>query len=272
MIIDGRAIAGDILDEVKASLEGRPAVVRAVAIKPSTATLSYLSIKEESASRAGMKLEVVKLSEDATEEDIIAAVTAPGADAVLVQLPIPEGLDLERVLAAIPLSQDADVLSSASCARFEHGEDGALVPPVAQGVWEILTRHAIDVRGKNVVVAGRGKLVGKPCAALLAQKGGSVSVVHKGTEHPEELFKNADIIVSGVGRSHFITPDMVKDGAVLIDGGTSGTSGAVAGDFHPGCADKASLFTPVPGGVGPIAVACLFLNTARLIHERKDLA
>ncbi len=272
MIIDGRAIAGDILDETKAALAGRTAVVRAVAITPSAATLSYLSIKEDSAARAGMALDVVQLPETATEDDIIAAVTAPGADAVLVQLPIPEMLDLDRVLSSIPVEKDADVLSALARARFDADEDGALLPPVAGAVNEILARTGVSIAGKKTVVVGRGRLVGKPCATMLAHAGADLTVIDKGTEHPETILCDADIIVSGAGRAHFITPDMVKDGAVLIDGGTSGTSGTVAGDFHPDCAEKASVFTPVPGGVGPVAVACLFLNTARLLATGKDLA
>lgn len=265
MIADGRAIASTILAEVKASLQGRVPVVRAVVVRPSPATQSYLRIKQTRAEEGGMHLEVVRVKDDATNDDVIAAVQAPGADAVIVQLPIPEELNLERILSSIPIEKDADVLSAASYARFDSGEAGALVPPVAAGVYEILVRSGVDVHSMNTAVVGRGQLVGKPCATLLEREGALVSVIHRTTENREAIYKNADLIVSGVGQAHMITPDMIKDGAILIDAGTSGQGGGVAGDFHPDCALKAKLFTPVPGGVGPVAVACLFKNTARLL-------
>lgn len=272
MIADGRKIASAILAEVREKVAGEKPVVRAITVQPSVATTSYLRIKEQRAEEGGMHLEVVRLADDATEEDVISAIQAPGASAVIVQLPIPEALDLARILNSIPLEKDADVLSDAAYARFDEGAEGALVPPVAAGVGEILARTGVEVRGKRTVVVGRGQLVGKPCATLLARLGADVSVVHRDTENPEALYREADIIVSGTGKTHLIKPDMVKDGAVLIDAGTSGATGAVAGDIDPAAASKASVFTPVPGGVGPVAVSCLFSNTAILVAKSKGLA
>ncbi len=272
MMVDGRKMASDILAEVRASLQGAQPVVRAITVRPSTATESYLRIKTERAEEAGMRLEVVRLPDDADEGAVMNAIAVPGADAVIVQLPLPETLPLEKILAAIPAGKDADVLSAPAYLRFEVDALDALVPPVAAAVAEILTRTNVDVHGKKTVIVGRGQLVGKPCAALLARMGADVVVVDQGTEHPEEIFRGADLIVSGAGKAHLITPDMVKEGAVLIDAGTSEAGGSVAGDLHPDCAAKASVFTPVPGGVGPVAVACLFLNTARLYGRGKDLA
>lgn len=268
MLVDGKAIAADILRETKERLEqeGRTLTVRAVVVRPTSATESYLKIKEASAQDAGMQLEVVRVPDTATDADVIAAVRLPGADAVIVQLPLPESFDTTSILNTIPLNADADVLSEEAYARFAAGEEGAPIPPVADAVDEILRRCQVEVAGKNAVVVGVGKLVGKPCAALLTVRGAQVTVVRRSTEGKEALFKEADIIVSGAGTPNFITSDMVKDGAVLIDAGTSGVAGGVAGDFDPGCADKASVFTPVPGGVGPIAVACLYKNAALLLR------
>lgn len=272
MIADGRKIASDILAEVKENVAPATPIVRAITVRPSTATISYLRIKTQRAEEGGMHLQVVALPDDATEDAIIAAIKEPGADAVIVQLPIPETLDLERILSAIPIEKDADVLSSAAYARFDEGAPGALVPPVAAGVVEILTRSGVDVRGKRTVVVGRGQLVGKPCATVLSRMGANVEVVTRSTVRPEDLYKEADIIVSGAGQAHIITPDMIKEGVVLIDAGTSGANGAVTGDIDPACATKASIMTPVPGGVGPVAVSCLFSNTARLFDAGKGLA
>lgn len=272
MIADGRKIASDILAEVKARIDGSAPIVRAITVQPSPATESYLRIKTQRAAEGGMQLEVVKLPDDANEDTIIAAILAPNADAVIVQLPIPETLDLQKILNAIPLDKDADVLSDAAYARFENGEADALTPPVAAGVLEILSRTGVVVKGKNVVVVGRGQLVGKPCAIALSRLGAEVTTINRETENPEELYKVADIIVSGVGKSYLVTPDVIREGVVLIDAGTSGANGAVSGDIDPACAEKASVFTPVPGGVGPVAVSCLFSNTARLVSKGKDLA
>lgn len=268
MIIDGRTMASAILAEVKEKLAGKTPVVRAVVVHPSPATESYLKIKMQRAEEGGMRLDVVRV-EDETDDAVIAAVVAPGADAVIVQLPIPEHLDLDRILSSIPIGKDSDVLSSAAYARFDADEPGALVPPVAQGVWEMLVRSGVDVRGKKTVVIGRGQLVGKPCATLLSRNGAEVAVISRST--PEEgkaaALLAADIIVSGAGQAHIVKPDMIKEGVVLIDAGTSGSKGGVAGDIDPACAGKAALLSPVPGGVGPVAVACLFLNTAKLMPE-----
>lgn len=268
MIVDGRGIASDILAQVKAGLNGAHPLVRAITIQPSAATDSYLRIKTQRAEEAGMRLEVVRLKDAASIQSIVEEIQKPGADAIIVQLPIPDSLDWDTVLNAIPLLKDADVLSGAAYARFEKQEEGALIPPVAASMLEILRRSSVSVEGKRAVVVGKGQLVGKPCATTLARLGAYVTAVDRTTEHPEHLYIDADIIVSGAGVSHLITPEVVKEGVILIDAGTSGASGAVSGDIHPACAEKASLFTPVPGGVGPIAVASLFKNVASLVGTR----
>jgi methylenetetrahydrofolate dehydrogenase (NADP+)/methenyltetrahydrofolate cyclohydrolase len=267
MIVDGRAISLRVLAEAKEEVKrlGREPVVRAVVAAPSPATESYLSIKQSRAEDAGMRLEVVRADAGADEAELMRLVEAPGADAVIVQLPLPAGLDTERVLNAIPLSKDADVLSCTAYAPFEKGEPGALVPPVAAAVERILAEAGTNIAGKNAVVVGDGFLVGKPVAVLLRRLGAEVSVVTRDTAGKEDMYREADIIVSGAGSAHIIRPDMVKEGVVLIDAGTSESNGAIAGDIDPTCAEKASLYTPVPGGVGPVAVAMLFKNAARLL-------
>lgn len=268
MIIDGRTIAKEILTNVRTQSTSK-VTVRAITVVPSPATRSYLSIKKARAEDAGMTLEVVELGEGATTKDVIQAVEKDGADAVIVQLPLPAHVDVMRVLNVIPEDKDADILSEKAYEGFERSEQDALVPPVAQAVLEILKRSGVEVFKKNVVVAGRGQLVGKPVATLLSHLGARVTVVHSSTENSMDVFKVADIIVSGVGKAHFITPNMVKEGVVLIDAGTSESNGVVVGDVDPECAEVASLFTPVPGGVGPVAVACLFKNVATLVSQKK---
>jgi len=268
MIIDGRKIAAEILAGVKAEREGLPSlVVRAVVVAPDSATYSYLKIKTLRAGDAGMELEVVQLPEGSSTDDCIEAVEAPGADAVIVQLPLPEKIDAEKVLDLIPAVLDADVLGAISRGAFAHGLEGALLPPVVAALKEILEREGISIEGKNAVVVGDGWLVGNPVSTWLTLQGAEVSVITKSTPNLS-ILKTAEIVVSGAGSPHLIQPEMLKEGVVLIDAGTSEANGVIAGDIAPTCAKLASVFTPVPGGMGPIAVACLFENVLRLHRSR----
>jgi len=258
MIIDGKQIAADILARTKAraaKLSHRPKVV-AIVGEETPATRSYLKIKERAAVEAGCAFETRALGSDYSD-----------ADAVIVQLPLPAGSDQKEILDAIPSEKDADVLSAFSRLQFENDELDTLVPPVAGAVAEILKAGKVDVKEKRAVVIGSGWLVGAPVAILFAQLGADVSTI---TLEAGDLgmLKDADLIVSGAGSPGLIKPEMIKEGVVLIDAGTSESSGKVVGDADPACAAKCSLFTPVPGGVGPIAVAKLFEN-AVLLAERK---
>jgi 5,10-methylene-tetrahydrofolate dehydrogenase/methenyl tetrahydrofolate cyclohydrolase len=273
MNIDGRAIAADILRKTKEEMTafGSAPIVRAVVVAPSPATESYLKVKSNKAHEAGMEMDVVRLADDATTEDVIVAVQTPGADAIIVQLPLPAHLDLRTILDAIPAAQDADVLSSAAYDSFVQKDDTALLPPVVGAVQEILMRSNISARDMNAVVLGSGRLVGMPVAEWLDQQGAEVTVLTK--ESPDQTrLGTADLIVSGAGSAHFIQPSMISDGVVLIDAGTSESSDTIAGDADPACAEQARVFTPVPGGVGPIAVACLFRNVGILVKRAQAIA
>lgn len=270
MIVDGRSIAASILAKTKERAEKLACVpvVRAITCDPSPATLSYLKIKALRATDAGMILEVVELPASSTEEECIEAIKAPGAHAVIVQLPLPPGLSTERVVNAIPQMKDADVLSSIAYEDFLSGNN-ALLPPVVEAVKEILLRTSTELSGKHAVVVGQGKLVGLPVAAWLTRMNASVAVVTKETPEDElrVLLKSADIVVSGAGSPSIIAPDSIQEGVCIIDAGTSESDGQMVGDADPACATKASVFTPVPGGVGPIAVACLFRNVVELLER-----
>lgn len=263
MIVDGRRIAEELLAEIHAEVGtlGIVPVVRAITVSPNAATESYLRIKERQARQAGMQLEVVRLQEDVGTDEVIHAVVSEGAGAVLVQLPLPESIDTKAVLESIPLNKDADILT-------ERARMTGLLPPVVGAVKEILERSGISVSGKTVVVLGRGWLVGEPIAKWLREGGAVVTTFDRDDFNPGQL-KNADIIVSGVGQAGLVKKEYIKEGVVLIDAGTSESGGAIAGDIDTGCASVASIFTPVPGGVGPVAVACLFKNVFTL-HTTAD--
>jgi methylenetetrahydrofolate dehydrogenase (NADP+)/methenyltetrahydrofolate cyclohydrolase len=268
MILNGKAIAAEILASVKKEVEARGSepVVRALVMCPTAATESYMRIKTLKARKAGMRLELVRVENDASTSDLVRMITLPGADAVLVQLPIPESVDTAAVLNAIPLAQDADVLSTTTYERFVADAPGALLPPVVAAIADILKRAGVSVAGKRAVVIGNGRLVGAPTSLWLTREGAYITVLTEENFAAEKAaLKEADIVVSGAGSAHLVTPDLLTEGVVLIDAGTSESNGAIAGDFDPACAEIASVFTPVPGGVGPVAVACLFKNTAKLL-------
>lgn len=252
MIVDGRQIATEILARARAraaTLTHPPKVVAMVGTD-TPATRSYLAIKTRRAYDAGCVFEVRSLG--ANTDD---------ADAVIVQLPLSGGMNTKAILDAIPLEKDADVLSTAA------REKGTLLPPVVAAIREIFMRHAVHPEGKNAVVVGQGWLVGEPAAAWLRKQGVHVAVLTSESKDFSAL-TNADIIVSGAGVPKLIQPDMLKQGVVLIDAATSESSGEIVGDADPVCAAKCSLFTPVPGGVGPIAVAKLFENAVSLAEQK----
>ncbi len=259
MIVDGKAIAKEILARTKLraeKLSHRPNVLAYVAPDETLATRSYLKIKAKSAEEAGCDFKETSSMKFPSD-----------ADAVIVQLPLPPEMNTEEVLNAIPIEQDADVLSKIARERFERGDADALLPPVVAAVHEILLQNNISVRQKKAVVIGRGWLVGGPVAIWLKNHGADVIVATKDSGDLGSILADADIIVSGVGSPHLITPKMIKEGVVLIDAGMSESNGALQGDADPACAPKCSLFTPVPGGVGPIAVACLFANAVMLAER-----
>jgi methylenetetrahydrofolate dehydrogenase (NADP+)/methenyltetrahydrofolate cyclohydrolase len=268
MIIDGRAIAREILEDTKARVEklGRTPVVRAITAQPSPATLSYLRIKAARAADAGMRLEVVMLDQSAQYAQYEEAIQAPGADAIIVQLPLPDGVDSEALVDTIPLSKDADVLSKRAAVAFQDQESGAVLPPVVAAMAEVLARTNTVVSGAHAVVVGQGKLVGKPAALWLEKEGAQVTTLTRESTDRSALAE-ADVVVLGAGSPLMVRPEHIKEGVVLIDAGTSESGGQMMGDADPSCASIAAVYTPVPGGMGPIAVACLFRNVVMLLER-----
>ncbi len=272
MIIDGRAIAKDILVRTRARAEtlSHPPRVLAIVVSETPATLSYLKIKGMRAADAGCVLEIARFPLEVSAVELRSAASSAVADAVIVQLPLPESIDTKEVCNAITLLKDADVLSSGARRKFEINEKDALLPPVVGAVREVCMRNHVTLEGKNTVVIGNGWLVGNPCAIWLKQQGAVVSVLTSESKDMREALGEADIIISGAGVPGLIKPDFLKHGVVLIDAATSESNGIIAGDADPACAAKCSLLTPVPGGIGPIAVAKLFENAVSLA-ERNEL-
>lgn len=270
VIVDGRALAGEVLARAKARAEelGRVPVLAIIAASAAPATRSYLAIKERKAAEAGCAVEIVRLPESAGTAELADAARreAARADAVVIQLPLSQSVDTQAVLDAVPAARDADVLSTVARTAFEQGGVDALLPPVVGAVREILGTRQVLAKGMPATVVGAGRLVGAPVAAWLRQQGAAVTVVDVSTpaEEMRAALRAARLIISGAGVPRLITPDLLTPGVALIDAGTAESSGKIVGDADPACADRCSLFTPVPGGVGPLTVAALFDNVVTL--------
>jgi len=259
MLVDGNKIADALYGDMRKqfALFASPARLAVVVCDAFPVTESFVAAKKRSAERLGVVL--VRYGADPSlDGNALCALIkayAEDADGVIVQLPLPANINIEEVLACIPPEKDVDGIGLS--------EGTKVLPPVALAVEEIFRVYAVEVRGKNAVVIGSGRLVGVPVAGLLERMGADVTVIKRGDSL--EALGAADIIVSGAGEPGLVKPNMIKKGVVLVDAGTSESGGKIAGDADPACAKVASLFTPVPGGVGPIAVAMIFKNLIKLV-------
>lgn len=264
MIIDGRKLAAERKEEIRVERQKLGALSLGVVIATtSPVTQSYVGIKKRAAADLDIAVEEYRLSETASLQEIMDATTRASVhDGVILQLPLPQGIDVDVAKNAILPMLDVDVLSDGAFKLFEENTFPA-IPPVPAAMWYILKRNNISVAGANMVLIGGGRLVGRPAGVLFKRLGAHVRTLVKGDDVASAT-RYADIIISGAGVPALLKPDMIKNGVAIIDGGTSESGGVVVGDADPSCAEKASVFTPVPGGVGPIAVTEIFANLVAL--------
>lgn len=241
MTIDGKKIAEEVIAGFGKSLQGKKLGIVVGTADP--ATLSFVKIKTRIAERLGVVVVQGELDE-----------LVKTCDGIIIQLPHPKAGEL---IAKLPPNKDVDAVGQKTLVRA----------PVAEAISEIFVRAGVAAGGKKAVVVGKGRLVGAPAAALLKSLGAHVAVVTQ-TENSLEELQDADIVVLGAGEPGLIGPDMIKKGAVLIDAGTSEAGGRLMGDAQLGCAQVAGVFTPVPGGVGPVAVAMIFKNLLALARHK----
>ena len=263
MLLNGREIADDMYAHVAAERAALPPTlslgILVAGVNP--VIEQFVRIKSRAAERLSIEVVRVDLGEGATTEEAITAVRdlAMKTDALIVQLPMPKQIDVNAVLSEIPHAKDVDAINPAVS-----DEVRGVYAPVALAVVELLKRGGVDPMGKRTVVVGAGRLVGAPTASLLKKMGADVSMFTLQEGSIDDL-KDADIVVCGAGKPAFIKPEHVKDGVAIIDAGASEQAGVIRGDADPACAEKASVFTPVPGGVGPVAVAMIFKNFLDLV-------
>ncbi|MEZ5279827.1 MAG: bifunctional 5,10-methylenetetrahydrofolate dehydrogenase/5,10-methenyltetrahydrofolate cyclohydrolase [Acidimicrobiales bacterium] len=270
VLMDGNDLRDRIVDELAAELAalGNPAVCLATVLvgddKPSHI---YVNMKHKKAAQAGMQSRHVELPATASQSEVEAAVAGlaadPGVHGILVQLPLPDGLDPEPVLDLIPPEKDVDGLTERSMGRLVRNRPG-LVPCTPAGVMRLIERYGIDTSGKRAVVIGRSTLVGLPVALLLARKGvdATVTLAHSRTGDMSSVCREADIIVAAAGMAKMISAEHVKPGAAVFDVGVSRTEAGIQGDVDFDAVQAiAGAITPMPGGTGPMTIACLLENT-----------
>lgn len=280
MHIDGRTIA----EEIKKDLNERalrasiPISLAIVCMGEDPATMRFTAAKKAFGTAVGVSVVIEQADIKKNTEDLIRRITSLSQihRAIIIQLPLPAHIDTDLVLAAIPARADVDVLSPATKRDVENGAN-TFIPPVLGAIQKILIGAGASFSGKDIVVVGQGRLVGTPVSEWLVREGIPHTVVTKDTPDEARIIRNADIVITGIGVSRYITPDMIKKGVVLIDAGTSEeeqkeeeterqekmSARKIVGDCDPACGEKASVFTPVPGGVGPVTVAVLFENVFR---------
>jgi methylenetetrahydrofolate dehydrogenase (NADP+) / methenyltetrahydrofolate cyclohydrolase len=266
-LIRGKPIADRIRAEVAEEVRrlGGLGLVT-VLVGDDAASEIYIGLKQKAAAAAGITATDLRLPADITEEELLERVAELNADesvhALLVQLPLPKHIDEARIMRSIDPRKDVDGLHPFNAGQLYLGRP-TLVGATPIGVIAMLEEHRIELDGAHAVVIGRSDIVGKPVAHLLLQRNATVTICHSHTRDLSRHTLDADVLVAAVGVPAFISPDLVKFGATVVDVGISRTEAGVVGDVDPGAADVAAYLTPVPGGVGPMTIACLLENAVR---------
>ena len=267
-IIDGKAVSAKVKEQVRAEIEreGLKVGLAVVIVGNNQASRVYVNNKKKACEVCGIKSYEYALPEETTEEQLLELVDTLNADSkingILVQLPLPKQINEEKIIERISPLKDVDAFHAVNVGKIMIG-NYAFLPCTPAGVMELIHSTGVDVCGKNCVVIGRSNIVGKPMAMLLLHENATVTICHSKTQNLAEICSKADILVSAVGRADFVTADMVKEGAVVIDVGMNrNAEGKLCGDVRfEECAEKAGWITPVPGGVGPMTIAMLMKNT-----------
>ena len=275
-IIDGKTVATKIRNDLKievASL-GADIGLAVVLVGDDNASRIYVRNKINACAEIGLKSTLVELSATATEGEVLDAVATLNGDnsihGIIVQLPLPSHIDTDRVLASIKPEKDVDGCHYVQKGKLWTGTPETL-PCTPYGCIELLKHYGVSISGKHAVVLGRSNLVGRPLAELLLRENATVTICHSRTANLADITKNADILCVAIGKSKFVTADMVKDGAVVIDVGINrDENGKLCGDVDfENVKEKCSYITPVPGGVGPMTVTMLMKNTVEAYKRNR---
>ncbi len=269
MILDGKALSDQIKDDLTKKVKNyliKPCLA-VIQIGNDEASNVYIKAKEKACNTVGINFIHVKFEEDTTEQEVINKIVELNNDTyvngILLQLPLPSQFNQDKLLNLINKNKDVDGLTDINAGLLFKGNSN-LVPCTPLGIVTLLKEYKIDLIGKHVVIIGKSNLVGKPLAILLLQEGATVTICHSKTNNLKQFTKQADILVSAVGKKDLVTKDMVKENSVIIDVGINRVAGKLYGDVDfENVKDIVSFITPVPGGVGPMTVAMLLSNVVK---------
>jgi len=272
-VMDGRALAERIRAQVAEDVRALGEVgLTTVLVGDDPASDIYIRLKQKAAAEAGIRADDLRLPAAIGEDALLGKVAELNADAavdaLLVQLPLPDGIDEAKVIRAVDPVKDVDGFHPVNAGELLLGRPG-LVPATARGVMALLAEYRVELDGARAVVIGRSAIVGKPTAQLLEQANATVTICHSHTRDLARHTLDADVLVVAAGRAGIVAPDMVKTGAAVVDVGINRTDAGVVGDVDPGVAGVAACYTPVPGGVGPMTIACLLENAVRCARRRR---
>lgn len=281
IIIDGKKVSAQVKEQVRIETEelvkkGIKPGLAVIIVGDDPASRVYVNNKKKACEKVGFLSKEFALPATTTQEELIALVNELNEDkeinGILCQLPLPKGLDEKAVIEAISPLKDVDAFHASNVGKIMIG-DYDFLPCTPAGVMEMLHSYNIPVEGKECVVIGRSNIVGKPMAMLLLHENGTVTITHSRTKNLKEVTKRADILVAAIGKPKFVTADMVKEGAVVIDVGMDrDENGKLCGDVDfENVKEKCSAITPVPGGVGPMTIAVLMKNTLKACKIQNNL-
>lgn len=279
-IISGKEVASEIERSVSdrvgkhVSAGKRAPCLSVVLVGDDPASQVYVGHKEKACARVGIESRVIRLEAATSKEEVVSTIQKlnadEGVDGILVQLPLPDGLDGAEIVQLIAPEKDVDGLTYVNQGKLAVGVKG-LFPCTPLGCIELIKKTGLDIKGKNAVVVGRSILVGSPAAKMLVHEGATVTTVHSKTSDPKSVCKNADILVVAAGKKRLVKGDWVKKGAVVIDVGIHRHEGKLTGDVDfSSVSELASAITPVPGGVGPMTIAMLLSNCLTAYEERES--
>lgn len=274
ILLDGKKLSQKILEDLKHEIAGKKKKLRLaiIVIGEDPVIKKFIAQKKKTAESVDIDIRIYPFEESITTNELrkrIAEIVHEEKNSgVIVQLPLPAHINTQYILSAVTPEKDVDVLSARALGNVVVGKS-PVISPVAGAVKAFFEEYAIEYKDKHILVAGFGNLVGRPIAIWLFGEHATFSVINKDSPNPEKLFREADIIITGVGKPKFITGDMVKEGVVIMDAGTSESEGGLVGDVDfDSVGPKSSFITPVPGGIGPLTVAFLLKNLVTLSKEQ----
>ena len=274
MIIDGKKCSEEILENLRRDISeykektGKVPGLAVIILGNNAASKIYVKSKIRACEKTGILSREIILDENISEEELINEIEKLNSDkninGILVQLPLPSHINEKKICEAISVKKDVDGFKAENLGKIMLGDDDGFISCTPQGIIYLIDQLNMDLHGKNVVVVGRSNIVGKPVASLLINKGATTTVCNSKTKDLAGILRKADIIVIAIGKAKFLTKDMVKEGAVVIDVGINRVDGKICGDVdYENVKDIVSHITPVPGGVGPMTIAMLLKNTVK---------